>query len=168
MFQIYSKFSNWYQVPNIGWVSEFLKNQFLKLVLVLGTNLSSCFNQHFTFMIHEAPKVPPLVALPMAKYTKKLVNILSIYKKGSHLLISNYRPISLLSNLNKIFEKIIFKRVYNFIEKNEILYPLQYGFHSKHSTTHALINITEKIRSALIITRSCVASSLTCKKHSIL
>ena len=79
----------------------------------------------------------------------KLVNVLPIYKKGSRLLISNYRPISLLSNLNKIFEKIIFKRVYNFIEKNEILYPLQYGFRPKHSTTHALINITEKIRSAL-------------------
>ena len=47
----------------------------------------------------------------------KLVNVLPIYKKGSRLLISNYRPISLLSNLNKIFEKIIFKRVYNFIEK---------------------------------------------------
>ena len=46
-------------------------------------------------------------------------------------------------------KKIIFKRVYNFIEKNEILYPLQYGFRSKHSNTHALINITEKIRSAL-------------------
>ena len=79
----------------------------------------------------------------------KLVNVLPIYKKGSRLLISNYRPISLLSNLNKFFEKIIFKRVYKFIEKNEILYPLQYGFRSKHSTTHALINITEKIRSAL-------------------
>ena len=79
----------------------------------------------------------------------KLVNVLPIYKKGSRLLVSNYRPISLLSNLNKIFEKIIFKRVYNFIEKNEILYPPQYGFRSKHSTTHALINITEKVRSAL-------------------
>ena len=79
----------------------------------------------------------------------KLVNVLPIYKKGSRLLVSNYRPISLLSNLNKIFEKIIYKRVHNFMEKNEILYPLQFGFRSKHSTIHALINITEKVRSAL-------------------
>ena len=79
----------------------------------------------------------------------KLVNVIPIFKKGSRLLISNYRPISLLSNLNKIFEKIIYKRIYGFIEKNSLLYSLQFGFRSKHSTIHALIDITEKIRSAL-------------------
>ena len=79
----------------------------------------------------------------------KLVNVIPIYKKGSRLLVSNYRPISLLSNLNKIFEKINYKRVYSFIERNECLYTFQFGFRAKHSTTHALINITEKIRSAL-------------------
>ena len=79
----------------------------------------------------------------------KLVNVIPIFKKGSRLLVSNYRPISLLSNLNKIFEKIIYKRIYSFIERNDCLYSLQFGFRSKHSTTHALINITEKIRSAL-------------------
>ena len=46
----------------------------------------------------------------------KLVNAIPIFKKGSRLMVSNYRPISLLSNLNKIFEKIIYKRIYNFIE----------------------------------------------------
>ena len=79
----------------------------------------------------------------------KLVNAIPIFKKGSRLMVSNYRPISLLSNLNKIFEKIIYKRIYNFIEIDECLYPLQFRFRAKHSTTHALINITEKIRSAL-------------------
>ena len=78
-----------------------------------------------------------------------MVNVVPIFKKGSRLLVSNYRPISLLSNLNKIFEKIIFKRVSSFVEKNDILFSQQFGFRSKHSTTHALVNITEKIRSAL-------------------
>ena len=44
---------------------------------------------------------------------------------------------------------MIYKRANDFIEKYNILDPQQYGFHSKHSTTHALIIITEKIRSAL-------------------
>ena len=79
----------------------------------------------------------------------KFVNTIPIHKKGSRILLSNYRPISLLSNLNKIFEKIIFKRLYSFLEKYECLYELQYGFRAKHPTTHALINITENIREAL-------------------
>ena len=60
-------------------------------------------------------------------------------------MVSDYRPISLLSNLNKIIEK----RVYEFIEKYNCFYDLQYGFRSKHSTVHALISITESIRSTL-------------------
>ena len=79
----------------------------------------------------------------------KLVNVIPIFKKGSRLLVSNYRPISLLSNLNKIFEKIMYKRIYGFIERNSSLYSHQFGFRAKHSTTHALIDITEKIRKAL-------------------
>ena len=63
--------------------------------------------------------------------------------------ISNYRPISLLSNLNKIFEKIMFERVYSFLEDFHCIYEHQYGFRQKHSTNHALINITDKIQSAL-------------------
>ena len=44
---------------------------------------------------------------------------------------------------------MIFKRVSNFIENNDCLYSLQFGFRAKYSTTHALISITEKIRNAL-------------------
>ena len=79
----------------------------------------------------------------------KLAKTIPTFKKGSRLLVSDYRPISLLSNLNKIMEKLIFKRVYEFLEKYKCLYELQYGFRSKHSTVHALINITETIRKAL-------------------
>ena len=79
----------------------------------------------------------------------KLSHTLPIFKKGSRLLVSNYRPISLLSNLNKILEKIMHKRIYAFLERYEILYELQFGFRAGYSTTHALIHMTEAIRSAL-------------------
>ena len=72
-----------------------------------------------------------------------------IYKKGSKLEPSNYRPISLLSNLNKILEKLMYSRVYKFLNKYNCIYNLQFWFREKHSTNHALINITESIRSAL-------------------
>ena len=91
------------------------------------------------------------ISVPSGTHPEKLkyANVIPVFKKGSRLLISNYRPISLLSNLNKIFEKLMYKRIYAFLEKYNILYDLQFGFRAKHSTTHALISITEKIRSAL-------------------
>ena len=79
----------------------------------------------------------------------KLSHALPTFKKGSRLLVSNYRPISLLSNLDKILEKMMHKRIYSFLEKYEILYNLQFGFRSKYSTNHALVHMTETIRSAL-------------------
>ena len=79
----------------------------------------------------------------------KMATAIPIFKKDSKLIVSNYRPISLLSNINKILEKLMFTRVYEFLEKHKCIYKLQFGFRSKHSTNHALINITETIRSAL-------------------
>ena len=79
----------------------------------------------------------------------KIAKTVPIYKKGSRLLVSNYRPISLLSNLNKILEKLVHKRTYSFMEEKKILYTKQFGFRKGHSTNHALIDITETIRKAL-------------------
>ena len=79
----------------------------------------------------------------------KIASTIPIFKKDSKLIVSNYRPISLLSNINKILEKLMFKRVYDFLEKYKCIYKLQFGFRSKHSTNHALVDITETIRAAL-------------------
>ena len=79
----------------------------------------------------------------------KIAEITPIYKKGSKLSTSNYRPISLLSNINKIFEKLVYSRVFNFANKFDIFYNLQFGFRPKHSTSHTLTNITEEIRNSL-------------------
>ena len=61
----------------------------------------------------------------------------------------NYRPISLLSNINKIFEKLVHERLYCFLEMHECIYELQFGFRAKHSTNHALMSLTEMVRNAL-------------------
>ena len=79
----------------------------------------------------------------------KISKTIPIFKKGSRLLVSNYRPISLLSNLNKILEKIVHSRLYTFLEDSSCIYALQFGFRKKHSTNHTLIDITESIRKAL-------------------
>ena len=71
--------------------------------------------------------------------------MIALHKKGDSDNPSNYRPISLLSIFSKIFEKIIHRRLSNFLGINEILHPLQFGFRSKHSTSHTLISMTEAI-----------------------
>ena len=80
----------------------------------------------------------------------KVAKVVAVYKnKGSPLLCSNYRPISLLSNIDKIFEKILYERLQSFLTKNKILYPQQFGFRKSYSTSHAVLSITQKIYDAL-------------------
>ena len=52
----------------------------------------------------------------------KVAKIIPLFKGGLKESLENYRPISLLSSISKIFERIIFKRMYNFANKQKILY----------------------------------------------
>ena len=79
----------------------------------------------------------------------KIYKVIPIYKKDSQLNCSNYRPISLLSNIDKILERIMYNRLYKFLETNNLIYSLQFGFRQKHLTSHALIHLTDKIREQL-------------------
>ena len=58
----------------------------------------------------------------------KTSKVTPIYKKDSKLKCSNYRPISLLSNIDKILERIVYNRLYKFFEDNKLVYNLQFGF----------------------------------------
>ena len=92
------------------------------------------------------------VSLKTGKFLKRLktVKVVPVFKnKGSPLDVNNYRPISLLSNIDKIFEKLVHSRLTSFLNDNNILFNKQFGFRSKHSTTHILISLTEQIREAL-------------------
>lgn len=79
----------------------------------------------------------------------KIAKVVPVLKKGDKLLCTNYKPISLLSNISKIFEKAMYIRVTSFLIKENILYDLQLGFRSNNSTNHALMSITEMIRNAI-------------------
>jgi len=76
----------------------------------------------------------------------KISSVIPIYKKDSKLKVSNYRPISLLSNINKILEKLMFNQLYSFLEEKNCIYKYQFGFRQKHSTNHALLSMTQQIR----------------------
>jgi len=71
------------------------------------------------------------------------------YKKGSKSEVGNYRPISILSNISKIFEKAIFKRMQNFLEMTNIITNNQNGFRTNKSTTHTIYQGISEILTSL-------------------
>ena len=75
----------------------------------------------------------------------KKSNIIPAHKKNDKRLVNNYRPISLLPIFGKIFEKIIFNRIYNHLLKESLLNPNQSGFRPSDSCINQLLAITHKI-----------------------
>ena len=78
----------------------------------------------------------------------KVANAIPIHKKGEKLDPNNYRPISLLSHISKLYEKVMHIRLTNFLRKNKVLLFYQFGFRNNYSTNHALINLTKILRNA--------------------
>ena len=79
----------------------------------------------------------------------KLAKVIPIFKTGNSANFSNYRPISLLSNFSKIFEKVFYNRIIDFVNRFEILYPLQFGFPKNHSTVFSLTYLINKIATSI-------------------
>ena len=75
----------------------------------------------------------------------KKSNIIPVHKKNDKQLVNNYRPISLLPIFGKIFEKIIFNRIYNFLSEENLLNNNQSGFRPSDSCVNQLLSITHEI-----------------------
>ena len=75
----------------------------------------------------------------------KLADVVPLYKVKERFLESNYRPISLLTTISKLLEKVVYKRVYDFLNDNDQLYESQYGFRSQHSCDNAAGDVVSRI-----------------------
>ena len=71
----------------------------------------------------------------------KVASVVPVYKAGSVTEIGNYRPISNLLNMNKIFEKLTFVRLDEFIKRNSIISENQFGFRKNSNTSLAIFNL---------------------------
>ena len=78
----------------------------------------------------------------------KLAKVIPIHKGDSVLAVANYRPISLLPIFSKIFERLIYDQFIEYIDENEILSSLQFGFQRNKSTEHAISSIISNITDA--------------------
>ena len=75
----------------------------------------------------------------------KIANVIPLFKSGCSSVFTNYRPVSLLSSVSKVFEKLFYIRLYNFILKYDILYKFQFGFRKSHSTCLALLTFLDRV-----------------------
>lgn len=134
-----------------------------------------------TIMVLSDYIVTPLVHIINLSITKsfwpdalKCADIKPIFKSKNRHVISNYRPISLISNLAKIFEKIIYIRIIDFIKKSKILSKKQFGFLKNLGTKDALNYLTDIIYKKLdksapvIVTYLDLAKAFDTVNHKIL
>ena len=73
----------------------------------------------------------------------KSARVTPIFKADSKVDPANYRPISVLFVIAKLFEKAIFNQVYSYLNDNKLLSKYQSGFRPVHSTVTAPIDITD-------------------------
>ena len=106
--------------------------KFLKLgALALSNILSELINECF--------------ATSICPYPLKVARLTPLQKSSAVDQSNNYRPISILSILSKIIEKLTYIRLIRYIDRNSILNSNQFGFRKAHSTSHAITSIHEQI-----------------------
>ena len=85
--------------------------------------------------------------LSTGKFPKllKIAKISPIFKKGDDTLLSNYRPVSVLPSVSKVFEKVIYNQIYEYFTDKKLLYNSQYGFRKNHSTEYAAMELIDRV-----------------------
>ena len=97
----------------------------------------------------------------------KLAKVIPIYKSGSTMELINYRPISVLNIFSKIFERLMYNKLIQFLDQYNVLYQNQFGFRQGHSTHHALITLVDNITKSLDDGDIVIGVFLDLKKHLI-
>ena len=121
-------------------------------------------------------QIKDVISAPLAKLTNrsfhngvfpnilKIAKVIPIFKSKSRVACNSYRPISLLSNIEKIIEKLMHKRLHSFLETQNCFYPAQFGFRLNVSTNNALMSITENIQTQLDEGKYCAGVFVDLKK----
>ena len=95
----------------------------------------------------------------------KTAKVNPVYKKGPVTKTENYRPVSLLPTIAKVFEKILLTRLLSFFNQNSILRDTQYGFRKKHNTIHAVLDVITQLYDNIANNKFHVFLLLILKRH---
>ena len=75
----------------------------------------------------------------------KVAKVVPVFKGNDATIFSNYRPISILPTISKVFEIIIFNQIHEHFTTHNLYYAHQYGFRKGHSTEHAMLEVIDRI-----------------------
>jgi hypothetical protein len=103
---------------------KFIKNEISEALTVI-------INQSLTFGVFPKPL--------------KIAKVIPLFKKDENYMFNNYRPVSILSSISKVFEKVMFTQIYQYFNENNLLYDSQYGFRAHHSTELAAIEFLDTL-----------------------
>ena len=97
-----------------------------------------------------APSITHIINLSLRLGTvpqeMKYARVIPLYKKGSKSDAGNYRPVSVLSIVSKVMERVVYDQVYEYIQNKQLLYELQSGFRKSYSTDTCLLHLTDYIK----------------------
>ena len=144
--------------PNSMFLSHITPSEIEGIKANINPNKSSGIDEISPKVVH---KIGPIISSPLCHIFNltfttghipeelKMSLISPVYKADDKTKFTNYRPISVLPCFSKILEKLMNKRLMQYLDKNKILYAHQYGFRNKRSTTLAIIELVEKINRAI-------------------
>ena len=75
----------------------------------------------------------------------QIAKVTPLYKKNETYLFYNYRPVSVLSSVSKVYERIMHDQIYCHFNNLDLFYNNQYGLRANHSTAYAILELTDKI-----------------------
>ena len=131
-------------------VHEIIKNFKNKSTLDTKIEPLKIANVHFSFTETLAKVISSSFEQGIFPQALKLARVVPIHKEGSRTDVTNYRPISLLSTFSKVYEKLMHNRVYEFLDKNNLLFEKQYGFRPGRSCEHALLEANNHLLDTLL------------------
>ena len=126
-------------VDNVSRIIDSLKPKTSSGVDCISNNLIKCVKnvimEPLTVIINQ------MLNVGIFPDSLKISKVIPIYKKSDNTIFSNYRPISLLPSISKIFEKIILEQITTYLDTNNLIHKHQYGFRKNHSTEYAALHI---------------------------
>ncbi|XP_061773774.1 probable RNA-directed DNA polymerase from transposon BS isoform X1 [Nerophis ophidion] len=130
-------------------------NEVLNKLSALHPNkATSLDNIPSRFLMDSATTIAPIIthiinlSIKQGQVPKdfKIARVTPLYKKGSKLEPGNYRPVSILSSISKVMEKIVYEQVDRYLATNKLMYKFQSGFRTNHSTDTCLLYLTDHIK----------------------